>query len=234
MPVIIIKVSTSFLAMPKNGLKQTFPGVYTDGSRLYTRNLTPGVRIYGERLVRSGDIEYREWKPGRSKLAAYLINGARTFPFSEESSVLYLGAASGTTASHLSDIVHRGAVYCVEVSPRSFRDLVRACTDRGNMFPILADARFPEGYDFAVEKVEVVYQDIAQRDQLSILDRNMRHFSVDLGILALKSRSEDVSLPPKRVYRETRRRITELGLRVLEVVPLDPYAKDHAMFVVRR
>lgn len=207
-------------------------GVFTDGDRLFTINLAPGRRVYGERLISEGGIEYREWRPQRSKLAAYLKLGGNSFPINARSNVLYLGAASGTTPSHISDIVTDGAVYCVEFSPRTFRDLVRVCEHRDNMFPILANAMQPSSYEFGIEEVDTVYQDIAQRDQVAIFSKNMERFSASQGFLALKSRSEDVSRNPKKVYRDNKRKLAERGFRVLEMMELDSYAKDHAMFVV--
>ena len=214
-------------------LKATqFQGVYRDDGRLYTRNLVPGVRVYGERLLTAGDNEYREWMHTRSKLAAYLKLGGYHFPFERGVQVLYLGAASGTTASHLSDIIVDGTIYCVEISPRSFRDLVRLCDTRRNMIPLLADATQPSSFSFAVGEVDVVYQDVAQRGQAAIFARNMEQCGARKGILALKSRSEDVSKPPVKVYKEAESELRGKGYRVREVVALDPYEKDHAMMVV--
>jgi len=210
------------------------PGVFTDGDRLYTRNLRPGTRVYGERLQVSKGVEYREWIPSRSKLAAFLKLGGKRFPLRTDSRVLYLGAASGTTASHVADIAREGVVYCVEFSPRAFRDLVAVCDQRRNMIPILADASQPSTYDFAVEGVEMIYQDVAQRGQAAILIKNMKAFDIGDGMLALKSRSENVSLPPKKVYETAVSWMRSQGLGVHEILPLDPLERDHAMMVVSR
>jgi fibrillarin-like pre-rRNA processing protein len=209
-----------------------FEGVFTDGERLYTRNSAPGTAVYGERLVNSVDVQYREWVPTRSKLAAYIRSGGRYFPFQEDSKVLYLGAASGTTASHVADIVTKGTVYCVEISPRSFRDLVPVCESRPNMVPFLADATRPQEYSFAVSGVDIVYQDIAQKSQAQIFIKNFGAFSARSGLLVIKSRSEDVTQDPLRTYEESRKQLTAAGLRVHEVVRLDPMEKDHAMIAV--
>lgn len=208
--------------------------MFTDGDRLYTLNAAPGHAVYGERMVSSGGNEYREWSVTRSKLAAYLRNGGSHLPIREDSRVLYLGAASGTTASHVADIAHRGMVFCVEFSPRSFRDLVEVCETRPNMVPFLADATRPSEYAFAVDRVTVVYQDVAQKGQALILAKNMREFSAPAGMLAVKSRSEDVTRPPREVYEMVRGQLRTEGLKVVETVPLDPMEKDHAMVVVER
>ncbi len=211
-----------------------FKGVFTDSDRLFTKNMLPTSRVYGERLYSQGEAEYREWMPSRSKLAAHLKLGGKFFPFSEDTRVLYLGAASGTTASHVSDIVTNGAVYCVEISPRSFRDLVVLCEKRKNMVPILADATRPEDYKLMVENVQTVYQDVAQKNQTSILVRNMEAFGADSGMIAIKARSEDVTKSPERVFREAESSLKMQGFKVVEVVPLEPFEKDHAMIAVER
>ncbi len=209
-----------------------FEGVYSDLDRLYTRNLTPGKKVYGERLVVQDGVEYREWVPTRSKLAAYLKLGGKFFPFEKSSRILYLGAASGTTCSHLSDIVSEGTLYCVEISQRSFRDLVTLCESRPNMVPILADATKPEEYRFLVERVDIVYQDIAQKGQASILVRNMRVFNASKGVLALKARSEDVTRRPEEVIEEARLELRRSGFKVIDQRSLDPLEKDHGMIAV--
>ena len=199
---------------------------------LYTRNAVPGTAVYGERLVSIDGIEYRRWSPLRSKLAALILLGHREVPLEADSRVLYLGAASGTTASHMSEICAGGILYCVEVSQRSFRDLVRLCESRLNMIPILGDASRPDDYGPIVERADIVYQDIAQRLQVSIFLRNLRHFHAHAGILMLKSRSMNVSKDPKKVFAEVKAKLSAEGMQVNEVVDLSPYSKDHAAFVV--
>lgn len=211
-----------------------FSGVFTDGVRLYTMNSSPGSAVYGERLVTFEYREYREWSVTRSKLAAYLQKGGQHLPLGPSSSILYLGAASGTTASHVADVACRGTVYCIEFSPRSFRDLVTVCEQRPNMVPLLADATRPAEYAFAVDSVDVVYQDVAQKGQAGILARNMKAFSAPRGLLVVKSRSEDVSREPREVYDMVRKQLSADGLKAIETVSLDPMEKDHAMMVVER
>lgn len=208
------------------------PGVYGDGAHLYTVNAVPGVSVYGERLVAAEGVEYRFWDPYRSKLAAAILLGASSIGMDESTKVLYLGAASGTTASHVSDIVTNGVVHCVEVSERSFRDLVKVCEQRGNMIPLLEDASRPEEYAHMIEGVELVYQDIAQRNQVDIFVRNMFAFDAERGILMLKSRSVNVSRRPAEVFAEAREQLAAKQLKVRHVVDLGRYAKDHAAFFV--
>lgn len=217
-------------ALPINETR--FQGVFSDGNLLLTRNAVPGNRVYGERLFNHQGTEYREWVPNRSKLAAYIKCGGSFYPFKEDSKVLYLGAASGTTSSHVADIVLRGAVFCVEISPRSFRDLVKVCETRKNMIPILADATRPDEYVFAVESPTVVYQDIAQKNQVGIFMKNMKAFNVKQGMLVIKARSEDVTKDPPEIFREVKATLLREGYRVVDLVDIDRYEKDHAMITV--
>ncbi len=158
-----------------------FEGVYQIKDKLATLNMTPGRNVYGERLVQKDGNELRLWNPKRSKLAAAILNGLKTFPIKQDSHVLYLGAASGTTASHISDIATSGMVYCVEFSQRSFRDLIENTKERKNMIPILADARVPQSYSNLLESCDVIYQDVAQVNQAQILIDNARMYLKDGG-----------------------------------------------------
>lgn len=97
---------------------------YKDGE-IATRNLRPGIKVYDERLIQEGDEEYRIWNPRRSKLAAALLNGLEMLDLNNDSKVLYLGASTGTTVSHISDICDEGLIYAVEFSPVSMKKLVR-------------------------------------------------------------------------------------------------------------
>ena len=209
-------------------------GVFEDRGRLYTESARPGFRVYGERLVSSGGTEYREWDPRRSKLSAYLTAGGRDVPFGRGSTVLYLGASSGTTPSHVADIVRDGRVVCVEFAPRMFRELVRNSEGRPMMMPVLGDATKPEEYAMFAERVDAVYQDVAQKHQADILCDNMDAFNAQWGMVAVKARSEDVTAPPERIFEQAEARIREKGYRIVDSRSLEPYEKDHRMIVARR
>ncbi len=220
-----------------------FPGVYwttlEDGSRrLATVNLTPGKNVYGERLVRFKRKEYRLWDPYRSKFAAAILKGLETVPIQLHHKVLYLGAASGTTASHVSDIVgEKGYVYCIEFAARAIRELVNnVCAFRSNMSPVLADARLPERYSTLVGKVDDVYCDVAQPEQARVLADNADLFLVDGGwvMLAVKAQSIDVTREPSEIYEQEINIMKARGFRIGEVVHLEPYDKAHAMIVAKK
>ena len=214
-------------------LKKKFPGIYLIDDHLATLNLTPSLNVYGEKLVNINGSEFRIWNQRRSKLAAAILNGLKVFPFQNDSNVLYLGASSGTTPSHISDIVSHGLVYCVEFSPRMMRNLVDLSDLRINMIPILDDATKPLNYIHLVEKVDIIYSDVAQPRQTELFIDNMRLFlkKNGLGILMLKSRSINVTKNSDIVFHEEETKLKANGFHVMEKIDLEPYEKDHLSFV---
>lgn len=187
---------------------------------------TRGAPVYGE-PVEDG---WRRWDHRRSKLGALLYREVQTGLDGGET-VLYLGAASGTTVSHVADFA--GPTYAVEFAPRPVRDLLDVARDRERLFSLLKDARKPETYAHIVEPVDVVIQDVATSDQAAVALDNQQ-FLRDDGrlILAIKARSEDVTRSPEAVFEvvlETLRR----GYDVLETVRLEPYHDDHLGVIAR-
>jgi fibrillarin-like pre-rRNA processing protein len=210
-------------------------GVYTDGPWLLTKNLVPGTSVYGEGRPVEGGVEYRRWDANRSKLAAYLRCGGRVWPFRDAASVLYLGAGSGTTVSHLSDVCSHGTIAAVEISRRSFRDLLKLAEGRRNLLPILDDAAKPEGYGSRVGPVSVLYQDVAQRDQEEIFQKNSGWLRPGgVGYLMIKARSADVAARPSSIYDDARRKIEGAEIKVLDLRVLAPYQTDHAALVAQK
>ncbi len=201
--------------------------------RIATVNLFPGVQVYNEKLIVKEDIEYRLWDPFRSKLAAAIIKGLKTLPFQEGSKVLYLGASTGTTASHISDILgENGVIFCVEISPRVARDLLDKCVKyRKNMIPIIEDARKYSNYYSLFGNIDVVYCDIAQPDQTDIAISNCKHFLKKGGdiLLVIKSRSINVIKKPSQVFKEEEKKLRRAGFKVKQIIPLDPFDKDHIL-----
>lgn len=210
-------------------------GVYADGTWLYTRNLVPGVAVYGEALIHDRADEFRRWDANRSKCAAYLKRGGRHWPFRASSSVLYLGAGTGTTVSHLSDICRQGNLVAVEISPRAFRDLISLAERRVNLIPVLGDASKPETYRTHVRAIDVLYQDVAQRDQVGIFLKNAAFLpSSGLGMLIVKARSMDVAAAPSKIYVSVEAALRRGGFDIMDRRTLEPFETDHAAFVVRR
>ena len=198
---------------------------------LLTRNLTPGMRVYNEDLVTRGGAEYRPWDPFRSKLAAAILQGLPDGVVPEGGRVLYLGASTGTTASHVSDLVGpQGLVVGVEFSPRVAREFVEhVARQRGNVIPFVADARDPAKY--SVSEADLVYCDIAQPDQTEIALANCAKLLKKGGtlLLVVKARSIDVLKSPEKVFAEERAKLEMAGFKVRGVYELGPFEKDHAM-----
>ena len=215
-------------------MKEIFPGVYGKEGKLYTRNLVPGKTVYAEDLLKVDQEEYRSWNPYRSKLAAAIKKGLKNFPFGEKSKVLYLGAATGTTVSHVSDVVSRGDIYAVEVSAHSMKKLIQLCETRENIIPILGDAGKPEEYS-DVGQVDVIYEDVAHPDQAEYLLRNARKFLKKGGwaMIAVKSQCIDVTEAPEKVYAKVEEELSA-ELEVVERILIEPYEKDHMFLVLRK
>ncbi len=216
---------------------QSFFWIKSEGQKkIATENLVPGNQVYKEKLIIKKGIEYRLWDPFRSKLAASIMNELEYFPFENKTKVLYLGASTGTTVSHISDIVgSTGIIFGIEHASRVARDFLdRVAAYRTNIIPILQDARKPKEYFSVFGKVDVVYVDIAQPDQTKIAIDNCNQFLKNDGyfFLVIKTRSIDVTKPPKRIVEEEVEKLKD-EFEILQVIDLHPYDKDHAMVIAR-
>lgn len=209
--------------------------VYSKDENIATKNLTPGISVYGEELIKENE-EYRIWNPRRSKLAAALLNGLENLELEDTSKVLYLGASTGTTVSHISDILINGRIYAIEFSTTTAKKLVQLSHKRLNIAPILGDATKPKEYMNIIEKVDLLYCDVAQPNQSELFMKNMNLFSKDngLGILMIKSRSIDVIQKPKKIFKQEEKKLKSKGFKIIEKVKLEPYEKDHMAFLVEK
>ncbi|NOJ29541.1 MAG: fibrillin [Nitrososphaeraceae archaeon] len=208
--------------------------ITVDGERnLATLNLVPGDSVYGEKLVKIDKDEYRLWDPFRSKLAGSIKKGLKNIPLKIGSKVLYLGASTGTTVSHISDIVgNNGLVFAVESSVRVGRELIEnVASKRSNIVPIIEDARKPNSYFSIFGRVNLLYCDIAQQDQTDIAIENCRMFLEDGGtmLLVIKTRSIDVTKDPKKVIEEEAQRLKDNGFKIHQILTLEPFDKDHGL-----
>ena len=210
--------------------------VYENKRSIYTVNLVPGKAVYDEKLIKENKVEYREWNPRKSKLAAAILKGCQNIFMRKGSVVLYLGSATGTTVSHVSDIVGReGFIFALDIAPIVMRALVFVCNHRNNIAPVLADANKPSGYANKISLVDIVYQDIAQKNQLDIFLKNVDLFLKDNGyaLLAVKARSIDISKKPKEIFIETKKEL-EKNMVIIDYRQLEPYQKDHCFFVCKK
>ncbi len=216
-------------------MKQLFDGVFVEGKKLYALNSAPRQQLFDEELVVADGKEYRGWNPLRSKLAAAIVKGLPELPIKSSSKILYLGAAHGYTPSFISDIAAAGVVFAVDSAPRVVRDLVFAAEKRRNILPLLADANHPESYYSLVGAVDVVYQDVAQRNQVEIFLKNCGLFLKPggFGLLALKARSIDVLQQPQGIFLSAKKEL-EKKFTVVDYHLLSPLQKDHAFFVCKK
>jgi len=221
--------------------KHRHEGVYIAQGKeasLCTLNQVPGESVYGEKRIsvesEQGKVEYRVWNPFRSKLAAGILGGLDKIWIAPGAKVLYLGAASGTTVSHVSDIVgSTGCVYAVEFSHRSGRDLINVAKKRTNIIPIVEDARHPHKYRMLVPMVDVIFADVAQPDQARILAHNAHYFLKNEGhcVMSIKANCIDSTASPEFVFAEEVKKLQQEQFKPTEQITLEPYERDHAIVV---
>jgi len=205
---------------------------------LATLNLVPGESVYGEKrvAVEEGEIkkEYRSWNPFRSKLAAAILGGVADIHIKPGSKVMYLGAASGTTVSHVSDIVGPdGLVYAVEFSHRSGRYLINVAKKRPNIIPIIEDARHPHKYRMLVGMVDTIFADVAQPDQARIVALNAHNFLKNGGhvVISVKANCIDSTAAPEAVFAGEVNKLRSEKVKPREQLTLEPYERDHCIVV---
>lgn len=205
---------------------------------ILTRNLVPGESVYGEKRiaveVEGEKIEYRVWNPFRSKLCAAIVGGVQDIHVRPGAKLLYLGAASGTTVSHCSDIVGpEGLVYAVEFSHRSGRDLINLAKKRTNIIPIVEDARHPHKYRMLVGMVDVIFADVAQPDQARIVALNAQYFLKNEGhfVISIKANCIDSVSQPEAVFAKEVEKLKQEKFKPRERVTLEPYERDHAVVI---
>lgn len=205
--------------------------------------MTPGESVYGEKRIsiattnadgEEEKVEYRVWNPFRSKLAAGILGGLDNIHIKPGAKVLYLGAASGSSVSHVSDIVGPdGVVYAVEFSHRPGRELIGMAKKRTNVVPIVDDARHPQKYRMLVQMVDVIFADVAQPDQARIIALNAHHFLKNGGaiVISIKANCIDSTAPAAQVFASEVNNMRKEGIKPKEQLTLEPYERDHAMVV---
>jgi len=218
-----------------------FTGVFISGPqerlKLYTKNAVIGKNVYGERLINHRGTEYREWDPYRSKIAALILENPFTNFLTENLKCLYLGASSGTSISHLSDIINSGIIYGVEFAERSMRQLVQNSSERTNIIPILGDARFPEEYaKYIFTDIDLIYQDVAQPHQAEIALSNCNYYLKNKGVLiiAIKSQSIDSIQKSEQIYEQEKKILEKAGYTIIESINIHKYAANHIVLVVKK
>lgn len=214
-------------------MKEIFTGIFSINDKLATLNSIKGFNPFNEELIKSKDKEYRIWDPNRSKLAAAIKKNIKNIPLEKNMKILYLGVAHGFTATFLSNIIgNKGIIYGVEFSERCFNELLPLCEKYKNIVPILADARKPEEYKL-IEKVDIVYCDLAQPDQTEIAIRNCKFLKQNGYLfLTIKTRSIDVTKSPKDIVKQEIEKLKDFKL--LDWKMLDPFEKDHGFVIAKK
>ena len=216
-------------------MKEISAGIFSINNKLAVVNPVEGYRPFGDELLKIGKKEYRVWDPYRSKLGAAIAKSIESVPIEKDSKILYLGAAHGYTVSFISNILSdKGIIYAVEFSERCFNELLPICKKYKNISPILADVRKPEDY-YWIEKVDIVFCDISQPDETEIAIRNCKEFLKPEGylMLAIKSRSIDITKTPKKVYQEEIAKLKKAGFKIVDWKTLDPLEKAHAFILAK-
>ena len=218
-----------------------FYNVFISGSpenlKIYTKNLILGDKVYGERLINYKGTEYREWDPFRSKLAALILENPITNFLNNNTKCLYLGASTGTTVSHLSDILDNGIIFAVEFAERSMRQLIQNMSKRSNIIPILGDARYPNSYSKSIfTGVDLIYQDVSQPNQAEIIIDNANYYLNKDGIiiLVIKSQSIDSVSKSEKIYKEEKNTLENFGFKIMDNVNIHKYAANHVIYILKK
>lgn len=216
-----------------NILKTKFTGIYEgwqESRKITFTKSSDGKNFFNEFYVDN----YIEFSPKRSKLSAAIIKKISLVPIKENMKILYLGSAHGYTPSHISNMIVNGEIFCLDFAPRVIRDLYFICEERKNMIPILADANNPDSYKTRIEPVDLIYQDVAQRNQVEILFKNLQFLKNNGYVLiAIKAKSIDVTKRPREIFSEVERQLST-KLKIIDKVELDPFERDHCFFVCQK
>ncbi len=197
--------------------------------RLYTRDLG-GAPFYGERIMKKKGVKFRQWNTHRSKLASFIHLGGKV-PLKRSSRVLYLGAGSGTTVSHVSDIADQGAIFAIEFAPVPFKKLASVAAARNNIVPLMEDAFRPSSYQRFVPDVDILYQDVSQKDQAGIFSRNAGVYGPKFSLVMLKVRSMDIAMTKEEALESFSRDISPY--EIADVKDISRFHKDHLAITIK-
>jgi rRNA 2'-O-methyltransferase fibrillarin len=207
---------------------------------LLTRNMVLGESVYGKKRIAVEDeattrkLEYRVWNPFLSKLAAPILSGVDKIHMPPGSKVLYLGAASGTTVSHVSDVVGpEGMVYAIEFSHRSGRDLLNVAKKRTNIEPIIEDVQHPYKYRVLMLMVDTIFADVAQPDQARIVALDAQYFLKNSShfVISIEANCIDSTAEPEAVFARKVKIMQAEKMKPQEQVTLEPFVRDHTVVV---
>ena len=91
------------------------------------------------------------------------------------------------------------------------------------------------GYADKICQADVLYQDIAQKNQVDIFLKNIDLFLKKDGyaLLAVKARSIDVTKKPKQIFKQVKEQL-ERHVTIIDYRELEPYQKDHCIFICKK
>lgn len=208
------------------------PRIIIRDGKLYTVSESR-ESIYGEDVEKRNGQYERHWEAKRNKLSGALISGLPDIQIRPGMNILYLGASFGTGTSHLSDLSLPGKVYAVELAYEPFLKLLELARSRTNVYPILDDANNPERYRPFVDRADLIYQDISQRNQVQIFLRNSELFpEARYAILVLKLRSITSSQSESKILEDSIKSIS--GYKIDNVVNLGKFHKGHYLVTMHR
>ncbi|MDD4049590.1 MAG: fibrillarin-like rRNA/tRNA 2'-O-methyltransferase [Candidatus ainarchaeum sp.] len=176
----------------------------------------------------------REWDPNRSKVAAGIKKGIMP-NIKENDTVLYLGAAEGYTISYISDILTKGKVYGIDISPYSMQKLLILSENTENIIPILGDCNKPFEYEKMIsEKFDYIIQDIAQKNQAEILIKNADLFLKEKGLALLSLKLSAISQKNHKKTIDDQINILRNKFKIINQKRLDPFEKNHMLILLEK
>lgn len=217
-------------------MKLISTNIFSENNKLYT--LTNDKKsIYGEKIIKKDNQFYREWNPFRSKIAAALMRKLKKLNIKENSNILYLGCASGTTVSHISDIIKKGIIFAVDISQKEMMLLYLKLKKRNNIAPILANASKPEIYynNISNVKIDFIIQDIASINQIEILIKNAEKYLVKNGeiYLSLKTKSISQNIEPTEILESAKSELKK-HFTLLKSINLRKYENNHWLLHLKK
>ncbi len=217
-------------------MKEIFTGILAKNGKLYNRSLIPGKIYFHEDTMKEGNVEYRCFSPRNSKFASAIKQKVRETGIKKASTILYLGSSHGYTVSFLSDVVGKnGLIFAVDPAPRVMRDLVFIAEERKNIAPVMEDAAHPDRYEELVKEADMLFQDVAQRNQVEIFIRNFSLLKKGgIAMLAVKARSVDISKKPKEIFDQSKKQLRDANINILQSFRLEPFQKDHMFYLCKK
>ena len=210
--------------------------VFTDNNKIYTLS-DYKKSVYGEKVIVKNNKFYREWNPFRSKIAAALMRKLNKLNINENSTILYLGCASGTTVSHISDIAKKGLIFALDISQKEMNLLYLKLKNRNNIAPILADANNPQNYSKNMnnQKVDIIIQDLATPKQIDILLKNSDLYLKDGGEIYFSLKIKSISQIKKQtdILEEVKTKLNK-KFKILKSVNLRKYEDNHWLLYLKK